>query len=63
MTTNDSVQDPRSDPGPQANGLYFLSNVLADVYDDNIFLPPFHPDDVSYEDNVPDLEVVYEREV
>ena len=60
---NAAVQYPRYNPGPQVNGLSLLSNISVHSYGYNTLLTIFNPDAVPYEDNIPDAEIFYDREV
>ena len=58
---NYAVQDPWYDAEPHMNGLSFSSNVSVNSYDDNNFMPFLNSNDVPYEDNFFESEVIYER--
>ena len=48
-------------PAPHVNSHYILYNILVYTNDDNTTTPMFHPDAVPYEDNIPEIDIFYEK--
>ena len=61
MVNVDVYKYPWYEPTTQFNGLslFYVISVKDNYY--NYLMHIFHPNDVPYEDNIPDTEVVYER--
>ena len=58
---NSSIQYIWYDQATQVNGLCFFPSFSVHSNYDNYFMAISQPVDVPYEDNIPGVDVVYER--